>query len=421
MDRADGPESSASRGPSRGRAPGWTASYRHVLAATVDTAHPQTVCCNIQSPSGWRPLQIPQEVTLPPRHDRAPREVTPADIAAIDAYAPRKMPGHRWRAIRGFVNDLARDYLPHTREETGKVQLTIARYVDWAVHDAGLDMTRDVLLDPEMVVYFVANRLDVSSVSTRQQYRAVLLRMVDSLRPDRRRLLNVRSYGKQDAVPPFTLGELAMVLRWPMEQRTAYRRFNAACLVHFGLGAGIRHEELVHVTREDVVEDDLGVVIHVRHGKFPRTVPVLGAHEDAVVVLADSVAPGSRIYRSDQKAVSVSVASSWVWSTFTPVLGSAFNPQRARSTWVVGHLDWGVSATVLIRAAGMGSFTGLQRYLAHTKAIDKDAVRLELSRLEDQRKHDDGYYARTAEYRAARAAQRYKRSRQRDEFRRGVS
>lgn len=113
------------------------------------------------------------------------------------------------------------------------------------------------------------------SASTKQQNCANLLRLVDCIMPERRRLLNVRSYGAQDSAAPFTPDDLPMILRWPMEQRTAYRRLhNAAVLVHFILGAGLRHSELIHVTREDVVEDDLGVVVHVREGSNPRQVPV---------------------------------------------------------------------------------------------------------------------------------------------------
>lgn len=358
---------------------------------------------------------------MPPRPASRPRQVTPEELAAVDAYRTFVIPEDRWLGIRSFVNELTRDYLPYTREATGHVQLTIARYVDWAHNTAGRDLTRDALLDPELIVYFVRNHLDGMSASTKQQNRANLLRLVDCIMPERRRLLNVRSYGKQDSAAPFTPDDLPMILRWPMEQRTAYRRFNAAVLVHFILGAGLRHSELIHVTREDVVEDDLGVVVHVREGSNPRQVPVLGAHEDAVVVLAESVAPGSRIYRSDQKTVKVSVASAWIHATFTSCLGRQFNPQQARATWIVGHLDRGVSADALIRAAGMTSYTGLQRYLAHTTRVDEAAVRWELSRREYARKKGSDWWEETAPYRAARNEAGKQRRRARERFRRGVT
>lgn len=395
--------------------------YRHSLSVPVDNPIASAVRSNVHGlPVGWHPLNVPQEVTLP-RHHTDRRTVTDATINLVQQYRPIDMPTERWDAIREYVNDTTVRFLPHTAESRVKVQRTIAVYVDWAHHTVERDLTDEDLLDPELVVYFVANALPGMSKSTCQQYRAVLLRVVDRLLPERRRLLNVRSFGKNPAIVPFTSAELRLVLRWPMEQGTPYKRHAAACLVHFMLGAGLRHSELIDLVREDVVEDDRGVVVTVRAGRNPRVVPVLGVHEDAVVVLAGCVAPGAHIYRADQSARGVSATSAWVQTSLRPCLGRGFNPHRARSTWIVGHLDRGVSASALIVAAGLTSFTGLQRYAPHVTTVPVEQVRRELSVLELDRRKSAAWWVESAEYRHARNSQARVRARQREQFRQGVS
>jgi len=83
---------------------------------------------------------------------------------------------------------------------------------------------------------------------------------------------------RQRAKKPYTAAEVAGYLALADAQPTAARRSRAAGLVCLGAGAGLIRSDLRQARGTDVVQRCGGVIVEVRGGRAPRTVPVLGRY-----------------------------------------------------------------------------------------------------------------------------------------------
>lgn len=394
--------------------------FRYGNPVFLDTTPPSSVCSNRQVegvPDGWQPITLGKEARVPSRSSSPNRTVPEHVVTAVADYTPA-MAHDRWEPVAAFVRETVVDYMPHTTVEGPHDYLAaISPFVAWAHLDAGYDLTREALFDAELICYYVAAVMP-GGYSTRQTRRNQLLRVADYLLPERRRVIRMAPIPKGPASPPYPRGSLNKAVAWPMEQTTTFRKHAAACIVHFGLGAGLRSAELAQLRREDVVEDHEGVLVHVRGGRNPRVVPVRVEHEDQVVVLADCVAPGSFVFRPDRSMSSVNAVSAWL-SRLTPFMGQTINPGRLRATWLVAHLNGGIPAAALVYAAGVATFTAFDRYLPYVDPERHDEL-IAMVRRADREKLS-ARRARYMPYVAATEAARRERARQRDEFRRSVT
>lgn len=359
------------------------------------------------------------------------RTVTPEDRAHLEGYSPEIAP-ERWEAIRPFVLPLVLDYLPHTEARIWPILRHLVAYVDWCHHGHDVALERERLLDPDMIAYYIANVTGISK-SSKTTRRALLLRVCDFLVPDMRRTVRMQPIGKEPASQPYTPAELKQLRMLAMEQPTPYLRHSAWVLLAFGLGAGLTAGEIAEVRREDVVEDRKGVYVVVRHSKRNqlRRVPVLDEFADEAIVLARCVLPGSWVFRSSRTTAGPGTVAAWASRLRTPE-GVSFNLTRMRSTWIVRHLNAGVPVTAVLAAAGMGTFTGLDRYTPYLTQLSADEVRELVGRetnaraaatqaramthpgkREAKRLAERDYYAKNRERVRARQREHYAKNRER--------
>lgn len=304
---------------------------------------------------------------------RPVRVVSDADRAELENYVPRINGGH-WLTIRDFVLATMTDYLPHTQARIGPMLRHLVTYVDWMHHVADVPLERNQMLDPDMIAFYVANVTDISK-SSRTTRRACLLRMCDFLLPDMRRTVRMQPIGKEPAARPYSSEEIARLRKIATEQDTPYLRHSAWTLVVLGLGAGLASGDLLEVRREDIFEDERGVFVRVRHSNrcVPRVVPILDEFADEAMVLASCVQPGAWVFRSNRNTCGHGNVAAWA----RRLRGEGelrINLTRMRSTWIVRHLNAGVPLAALMRASGVTTCTGFDRYIPYLDEPTADEI-----------------------------------------------
>lgn len=357
------------------------------------------------------------------------REVDEEDRAFLESYVP-KIPADRWLAIREFVLEVMLDYLPYSTARPGPQIRHLVAYVDWMHRVADVELDRERLLDPDMIAYYIEQVPELSP-SSRTTRRATLLRMCDFLLPDMRRTVRMKPIGTGPASKPYSPEEIKRLKRLAMEQSTPYSRHAAWCMLAFGLGAGLAASELATLRREDVVEDRHGVFVHVRqpNRNQPRVVPVLDEFADEAIVLARCATPGHFVFRPDRTSAGRASVGDWA-NRLKYHDELKFLLPRMRATWVVRHLNAGVPAQAVIAAAGMTSFTALDRYASYLDELTENEVRELIGaynhqfspasallarqvphRVERERAKSQAWYAANREQHLAKCRERYARKR----------
>lgn len=314
------------------------------------------------------------------------REITQADRLAISLYTPELAPGH-WTTIGDFAIEVMLDYLPHTPAKLSTMLRHWVAYVDWTHFVADVPLDRERILDPDVIAYYIATGATELAPSSRTSRRAFLLRMCDFLLPDMRRTIRMQPIAKEPANQPYTPAEIERLRAWATSRATAYQRHSAWCIIAYGLGAGLTASELTGLRREDVTLTDDGTVrVEVREAKRnqPRSVPVMADFADEVLALAESVEPGSYVFRSLQTSRTGADVGAWA-SRLGTAGGLNPNLSRMRSTWIVRQLNAGVPMLSLMAAAGFVVATAFDRYLPYARPVAWEEL------VEDFRRNSNEY------------------------------
>ena len=281
--------------------------------------------------------------------------------ARIESYHPA-FPDKYWVAIEPFVRALMRDVQQVAARPVDAMLSVVAQYVWWARQTAGLPLEREVLLQRELIEEFINHGCPGVRANSRATYRSRLLLM-------RKILLEAEGirvrpaatpFPSADPARPYTVRDLAELRSWADGQHTVTRIRDAKVLLALGAGAGLRTEDLVRVTVNDVQVDDLGVLINV-HGRRPRSVPVLAEWEEPIKTAVNSIPMGKPLFGEGRTSYNNNAVSNFLSRT----TGAGLKPSlaRLRITWIVHHLTLGTPIVLLMQAAGIATLDAFDRYL----------------------------------------------------------
>jgi hypothetical protein len=147
----------------------------------------------------------------------------------------------------------------------------------------GLEPVPEVLLHPSVIERFTAHAPGLSGVARRTlrtSLRFIAHQVVPHLDPADEPL------PRQRAKAPYTPAEIAGYLALADAQPTTARRSRAAALVCLGAGAGLIRADLRTARGTDVAQRSGGVLVQVRGGRAPRTVPVLARYHGPLLAAA---------------------------------------------------------------------------------------------------------------------------------------
>jgi hypothetical protein len=296
----------------------------------------------------------------------------------IKDYTPHIDPA-AWIEIGPFVRDIVTLTAPRTIYTARAVLSPVTHFVFWCRRHAALPLVAPVLFNRLTIErYVVANPAGLK-VSSMRNYRAMLLRIADILRPDDVPL-PMRSLNGNTMAPPYAEKDLKNFIRWANGQNTELRTRHARAMISICTGAGLSSGELMALTGRDIQVDASGILITVT-GVRARQVPVLARWEPMVLDAIKGRAPDAHILGGRTTPLDVTNLSSLV-------VRSKGNerpyPDRLRATWIVTHLSAATPMRALMTASGYRTFQNLAKYLAHVPALDtvtyREVLRAEANR-----------------------------------------
>jgi hypothetical protein len=208
---------------------------------------------------------------------------TAGAVAGDDAGYPA-----RWRpwSVSGEAAAFARHVVagcgPLSRDRAKNLPWAAGKLAAWAI-PLGLQPVPRVLLHPSVIERFTAHAPGLSGVARRTlrtNLRFIARQVVPHLDPADAPL------PRQRAKKPYSPGEIAGYLALADAQPTAARRARAGALVCLGAGAGLIRADLRTARGTDVAQRSGGVLVQVRSGRAPRTVPVLARYHQRLLAAA---------------------------------------------------------------------------------------------------------------------------------------
>ena len=310
--------------------------------------------------------QQPEAVDL----DDPPGERVARRIAAYDP----KIPAEQWAAIEEFVRAAFTDFSPPQACEAGYFLTLLTRHVHWC-WTQGYPLDREVIFRREVISESIAKGMAERTNKTQATIRSRLFRMSEQLMTGPHRPVRVPTIPIGPAQAPYSPREVTLLRTWASNLNTDYRRINMTVILALGLGAGLKAHEMSAMTCGDVTVDDEGVLVHVRAGTSPRTVPVLEQWEETLAVVAAAAMRSEQWLMLPKRRLA---QSSNMLPNFTldlPNRPVSVRAQRLRATWIVDHLSAGTPVGLLAQAAGMDSASALGPYITHVPNLDPVAGR----------------------------------------------
>jgi hypothetical protein len=170
---------------------------------------------------------------------------------------------------------------------------------------------------------------------------------------------------------PYSKAEVAALAAWRRGLSTERYRINVGVMLAFGLGAGLRSQELSDLVGFDVTSGDGGVVVHVGDGAS-RDIPVVDRWADQVVAHARRAGRGPIFVPGGNGIHRRQVANFIARCPKGDAPGLAMD--RLRITWIVDHLSAGTHLVVLTKAAGVAA-SQIVRYLPYADTPDPVVAR----------------------------------------------
>lgn len=196
-------------------------------------------------------------------------DLDPAIESYNDNSTPRAIEGAVWEAIRPFVAESLHRYGPE-HLEAGRQRLTaLAAYAAWA-HWRGLEVTRDRLLDVDLIETFTttADLGKTAAANSRSRLRGITrkLNQAGAGTPE------VARHAHRAVKGPYTAAEVATIIRITNTQPSA--SVGRQLKICVGPGAGLSSADLKPLRGRDVTDrGEQGITVRIAQGA-DRTVGV---------------------------------------------------------------------------------------------------------------------------------------------------
>jgi hypothetical protein len=194
-----------------------------------------------------------------------------------------------WKPARGtpaaaaaFARQVVAVAAPGNRDRAKCLLWAACKLASWAA-GLGMEPVPGVLLHPSVIERFAAHAPGMSGAARRTlrtNLRFIARAVVPHLDPADAPL------PRQRAKAPYCAAEIDGYLALAAAQPAPGRRARATALVCLGAGAGLIRSDLRQARGSDVVRRPGGVVVQVRGGRAPRTVPVLARYHARLLAAA---------------------------------------------------------------------------------------------------------------------------------------
>ncbi|MFJ4036890.1 tyrosine-type recombinase/integrase [Microbacterium sp. NPDC090007] len=291
-----------------------------------------------------------------------------------------------WRPAEGFglgpegeafVRDAVSIAAPHTAYSAKLCINYTARYVHWC-RMRGYPLTAESIWSPISIdLYSTTANLDRTE-GTRRNYRAVLMRISETLLPEAHPD-KVTALSKKATIEPYTAEEMAGFRDWAGMQLTPLKSHRALLILVLCAGAGVRTSELAQLRAEHIVRDHAGTLVDIP-GDRARVVPLLTEWEEWVTPMLERRPNTELLWGNIARRDTNNIVSAFTqYSNGTPP-----RSDRLRNTWMATHLVAGTPVKMLMRAAGVETLNHINLLLKHLPDID-EAQYLRALRGESQR------------------------------------
>jgi integrase len=187
----------------------------------------------------------------------------------------------RWKPAAGtpaeaaaFARHVVAGCGPLSRDRAKCLLWAACKLAAWAI-GLGMEPVPEVLLHPSVIERFTAHAPGMSGPARRTlrtNLRFIARAVVPHLDPADAPLPRER------AKQPYSPAEIAGYLALADAQPAPARRSRASALVCLGAGAGLIRSDLRQARGTDITRRSGGVIVTVRGGRAPRTVPVLARY-----------------------------------------------------------------------------------------------------------------------------------------------
>jgi hypothetical protein len=293
----------------------------------------------------------------------------PAD-PEVAAYIAQWRPSSLTPRAAAFARDVIGQLAPEGKERAKNLLWAAGKLAGYAI-PLGLDPVPEVLLHPSVAERFTRCAPGLSGVARRTlrtNLRFIGRQVVPQLYPADAPL------PREHAKEPYSPAEIAGYLALADAQPTLSRRMRASGLVCLGAGAGLIRADLRDVHGTDVTCRSGGVIVTVRGGARPRTVPVLARYQDRLLAAAAAAGTGLVCGGTDpgRRNITTPLIRSLAGGTGLPRLDTS----RLRATWLADVADQ-LGLATFMHAAGITCSQRLGDLLATLEpAAEADAVRL---------------------------------------------
>lgn len=282
---------------------------------------------------------------------------------AIEGFTPRSVSP----AAARFAKELVTAAAPGSSNRAKAFLFAASRLAAFG-EQIGLEALPETLLRPSVIERMCTPGTSAMSAPTRRTLRTNLRAIARAVRPD---APPTPQLSRERAKAPYSPAEIASYLALCDAQGTEARRMRASGLVCLSAGAGLLGADLKAVAGTDILKRCGGVVVCVRAGRSPRTVPVLSRYHDRLQEAAGFA--GERLLiggtSTTRRNVTTPITASLSGGKDLPRLEIA----RLRATWlceVAAHI--GLKA--FMDAAGITCSQRLGDLVAHLAPPDEDAA-----------------------------------------------
>lgn len=300
----------------------------------------------------------------------------------IDRYVPRGVDLPQWLMVRSFTILIVNLMQPASLDEARRWMTVVARLVVFGHCTCGHPLEVEYILHPAVIAEFIDSGLGYSP-KVSQMWASKLTSLARRINP---KFPDGPVYTPHLAAwrpEPYTLSEDGRVFDWADGQRTVMRRGNAWRLIALTMGAGLRTRELADVRVRDITVDNLGVLVKVRHTPA-RIVPVLARFEGPLIAMAaEGIDPAAHVFVPGATVRKSKTVADFLKDCNSDC-GLPLSTQRARATWIVGHIQAGVPIAAITEAAGLTDLRGYEKWVYDTSVLDQARSRALLSRREGQ-------------------------------------
>jgi integrase len=233
------------------------------------------------------------------------------------------------------------------RERAKNLLWAAGKLADYAIGGLGLDPVPQVLLHPSVIERFAAHAPGLSPSARRTlrtNLRFIARRVVSQLHaPD-------APLPRERAKAAYTPAQIDGYLALADAQPTAGRRMRARGLVCLGAGAGLIRGDLRNVRGTDIACRSGGVIVTVRGGRAPRSVPVLARYHQPL--LASAAFAGVRLICGGTDPHRGNITNPVVASLTGGAGLPRLDTSRLRATWLADTAQL-ISLATFLHAAGI--------------------------------------------------------------------